>query len=80
VTDAGLRELRALKQLRTLSLDTPKATSAALKGLAALKQLRTLSIGYTTVTDADLGWLRRALPGCEIQTSQVGGLPHALAR
>ena len=42
VTDAGLKELVALKNLTTLNLGSTQVTDAGLKELAALKQLATL--------------------------------------
>ncbi|MCI0462651.1 MAG: hypothetical protein L0Z62_37355, partial [Gemmataceae bacterium] len=54
VTDAGLKELAALKHLQWLDLDQTKVTDAGLKELAALKQLQTLSLSRTKVTDAGL--------------------------
>ena len=54
VTDAGLKELAALKHLQTLRLNT-QVTDAGLKELAGLKGLQTLSLlGATKVTDAGL--------------------------
>jgi Leucine-rich repeat (LRR) protein len=54
VTDAGLKDLAALKQLRNLDLNSTKVTDAGLKDLAALKQLETLDLDNTKVTDAGL--------------------------
>src|SRR5262245_18163988 len=50
VTDAILKKLAALKQLRTLRLENTQVTDAGLKELAALKQLRTLDLWYAQVT------------------------------
>jgi hypothetical protein len=54
VTDADLKHLAALKQLRDLDLGLTQVTNAGLKHLAALKQLRDLDLGLTQVTDAGL--------------------------
>jgi len=56
VTDAGLKELAALKQLQSLNLiRCEKVTDAGLKELAALKQLQSLDLrGCDKVTDAGL--------------------------
>ena len=54
VTDAGLKELAGLKQLRTLNLWATKVTDAGLKGLAGLKQLQSLNLESTKVTGAGL--------------------------
>jgi hypothetical protein len=57
VTDAGLDQLKALTQLRTLTLNGTKVTDAGLKHLKGLTQLRTLTLNGTKVTDAGLGHL-----------------------
>ena len=41
MTDAGLKELRALKNLTSLALNSTKVTDAGLKELATLKNLTT---------------------------------------
>ena len=54
VTDAGLKELASLTQLRALHLGGTQVTDAGLKELASLTQLRMLDLGGTQVTDAGL--------------------------
>ena len=54
VTDAGLKELAALKNLASLYLDNTKVTDAGMKELAVLKNLTTLSLDRTQVTDAGI--------------------------
>ena len=55
VTDAGLKELAALKRLQELNLScAAQVTDAGLKELAALKSLQSLNLGGTEVTDAGL--------------------------
>jgi hypothetical protein len=55
VTDADLRHLADLPQLRILKLDAAtRITDAGLKELAGLKQLTDLGLGSTQVTDAGL--------------------------
>jgi len=55
VTDAGLKELSALKELKELDLHAcPGVTDAGLKNLVGLKELKTLYVGGTKVTDAGL--------------------------
>jgi Leucine-rich repeat (LRR) protein len=54
VTDAGLKELAGLKQLRWLDLTGVKVTDAGLKELDGLTQLQALQLGSTQVTDAGL--------------------------
>ncbi len=55
-TDAGMKELAALAQLRTLTLG--QTGNAGLNELAALEHLETLHILSTSVTDAGM----KALP------------------
>ena len=51
LTDAALRDLRALQGLQSLSLnDNTALTSASMKEIGQLKQLRWLSLGHTQVT------------------------------
>ena len=67
VTDAGLKELKDLKQLTTLDLDGTKVTDAGLKELKDLKQLTSLNLMNTEqVTDDGVADLQKALPGCKI--------------
>src|SRR5207237_1146037 len=66
VTDAGLKELKDLKQLTTLGLSHTQVTDAGLKELADLKQLTSLSLGSTKVTADGVADLQKALPGCKI--------------
>jgi Leucine-rich repeat (LRR) protein len=54
VTDAGLKDLAALKSLRRLYLGDTPVTNAGLKELAALKSLQSLDLHGTQVTDAGL--------------------------
>src|SRR5947209_6639917 len=58
VTDAGLKELKDLKQLTTLSLWGTKVTDAGLKELKDLKQLTTLNLFGTKVTGEGLKELK----------------------
>ena len=58
VTDAGLKELKDLKQLNTLDLYGTPVTDAGLKELADLKQLTTLNLSGTQVTNAGLKELK----------------------
>ena len=66
VTDAGVKELAALKNLTNLNLSFTKVTDAGVKELAALKNLTTLDLGETKVTDAGVKELQKALPKCKI--------------
>ena len=66
VTDAGLKELKHLKQLTSLNLSATAVTDAGLKELKHLKQLTTLNLAVTGVTDDGVADLQKALPGCKI--------------
>jgi internalin A len=50
----------------SLDLNGTPVTDAGLKELAALKNLTDLDLRNTEVTDAGLGYLRQALPSCQI--------------
>src|SRR5262245_2121566 len=55
VTDAGLKELAALKSLQSLHLRATQVTGAGLKELAALKSLQSLNLDLCKgLTDAGL--------------------------
>ena len=66
MTGAGLKELKALKQLHTLNLNNTQVTDAGLKELAPHKQLQILELGSTKVTDAGMRELKKALPSLRI--------------
>ncbi len=70
LTDAGMKELAALKNLRGLYLFYAPVTDAGLKELAALKELRALDLSNTQVTDAGL----KELAGLKsLQALNLGG-------
>ncbi|MCH8048250.1 MAG: hypothetical protein IID44_31530 [Planctomycetes bacterium] len=54
VTDAGLKQLAAMKSLRFLSLDSYAVTDAGLKELARSKSLQSLELSCPKVTEAGL--------------------------
>jgi Leucine-rich repeat (LRR) protein len=54
ITDAGLKELAGLKNLRWLVLRDTQITDAGLKELAGLQNLQRLDLGFTRITDAGL--------------------------
>jgi len=54
VTDAGLKGVAKLKQLKGLYLEGTEITDAALKEVAKLKQLNFLALNLTQITDAGL--------------------------
>jgi hypothetical protein len=59
ITDAGLKELKELKNLRRLQLaNNEDITDAGLKELSRLPELRFLDLGGTQVTDAGLKELK----------------------
>src|SRR5262249_44844721 len=58
VTDAGLKELKELKNLVFLSLSDTGVTDAGLKELKELKSLEALVLNDTLVTDAGLKELK----------------------
>ena len=66
VTDAGLKHLAGLKQLRALTLGGTKVTDKGLKHLAGLKQLRELILSGTKVTGKGKADLKKALPKLKI--------------
>ena len=66
VTDAGLKELSAFKNLKYLYLYGTNVTDAGLKELSALKNLTTLYLSRTQLTDAGIMELQKALPKCKI--------------
>ena len=66
VTDAGLKELSALKNLTNLHLGGTQVTDAGLKELSALTNLIELYLSGTKVTDAGIRELKKALPKCTI--------------
>jgi Leucine-rich repeat (LRR) protein len=67
VTDMGLRELGALKNLTWLDVRDTRVTDMGLKELAGLKNLATLLLQGTRVTDAGVAELPRTLPKCTIK-------------
>ena len=66
VTDAGVKDLAAVKSLKTLDLSGTKVSAAGLKELAALPNLTLLLVANTPVTAAEAKELKKALPKCEI--------------
>ena len=54
VTDAGLKEVAKLTQLKGLYLEGTEITDVALKEVAKLKHLNFLALNLTQITDAGL--------------------------
>ena len=63
VTDAGLVNLKSLKELKKLSLFQTQVTDAAIAHLKVLSKLESLLISGTKITDAGARELQRVLPG-----------------
>jgi Leucine-rich repeat (LRR) protein len=66
VTDAGLKELKGLKKLRTLILRGTRIRGEGLDDLKELKELYQLDLRGTQVTTGDIKALEEALPRCRI--------------
>ena len=66
MSDAGLKYLKGLTQLRALYLYRTKVSDAGLQHLAGLTQLNKLELGDTRVTAAGRKKLKQALPNCTI--------------
>jgi Leucine-rich repeat (LRR) protein len=65
MSDAGLRHLQNLPQLRKLSVEAP-VTDAGLAHLKALHQLEELSLKGSKVTDAGVQELQKALANVKV--------------
>jgi hypothetical protein len=59
ITDAGVANIRSLKNLQTLNLFRTQLTDDGLARLKNLKQLQTLLIGGTKVTDSGMVYVTR---------------------
>ena len=66
VTDAELKHLAGLQQLKALDLIGTKVTDAGLKHLVGLKQLQVLILDGTKVTAKGKADLKKALPNLKI--------------
>lgn len=66
LTDAGVKELVGLKQLKTLNLAGTQVTDAGVEQLRGLTKLRLLNLRDTKVTDEGVEKLQQALPKCKI--------------
>jgi len=62
VTDAAMKNVKGLKNLRELNLSGTKITDTGLEELKELKNLRELILDGTRVTDAGVEDLKKALP------------------
>ena len=70
-TDAGVKEVAALKNLTSLSLCHTKVTDAGVMQLAALKNLTTLDLSETKVTVEGVKELQKVLPECKIERGSL---------
>ncbi len=66
MSDAGLAELSAFKDLRMLSLDETEVTDEGLARLAGLAELRDLLVRCVAVTEAGTQRLQKSLPRCNV--------------
>ena len=67
ITDAGLVHLKGMRDLQQLDLMSTKVTDAGLIHLKPLTSLKQLVLdGCTTLTNAGVAELQRALPDCKI--------------
>ncbi len=66
MTDQGVKELAALKNLADLSLGQTQVTDAGLKELVALKSLTKLGLVESKVTPDGVKDFRQARPDCRV--------------
>lgn len=66
VTDAGLRHVAQLTEIRVVNLSDSQVTDAGLEQLRGLSNLRNLDVSDTHVTDEGAASLQLALPNCHI--------------
>ena len=67
VTNAGLKELKGLKNLQVLNLGSRNVTDAGLNDLKDLNNLQMLYLPSGGVTDAGIADLKKALPNVQIK-------------
>ena len=66
ITDAGLKHLRGMADLRFLDLSQTQVTDAGLKHLIGLKKLEGLGVHDTKVTEEGIQELKQALPRLQL--------------
>jgi len=66
ITNAVLKEVAKLQQLKRLYFNGAKITDAGLKDVAKLQQLTELYLHRTKITDAVVHELQKTLPRCKI--------------
>ena len=76
VTDAGMKTVGRLKELRRLSLVSTKVTDEGIQLLATCGKLEMVDLYDTKVTREGTAALRKALPNCVMTRSfSYGGIP-----
>ena len=75
ITDAGLRELAKLQNLKGLSLEDTKITDAGLKNVARLENLQDLWLHNTSITDVGLKEVAKMKQLKSVSMFTGGGAP-----
>ncbi|MHB1037842.1 MAG: leucine-rich repeat domain-containing protein [Pirellulales bacterium] len=73
-TAAGLKHLKGASKLEDLSLFKVHVARAEAEQLAQLSQLNWLMLDFTEIGDADVQYLRRALPNVQISVGTGAGI------
>jgi len=66
VTDAGLNEIKSIKNLTELSLSGNPVTDEGMKKLKELDKLKSLTLTRTSVTEKGVKEIKEALPNCRL--------------
>ena len=66
ITDAGLKEVAKLEQLKSLRIEGTQISDSGLKEVAKLKHLTGLNLAGTKVTKPAVADLKKALPKLKI--------------
>jgi hypothetical protein len=74
VTDAGLKHLEKMTDLRDWGLFGTSVSDAGLAHLAGLRSLQSVELGDTRVTDAGVQELQKALPDAKIFHGRMSSL------
>ena len=70
VTDAGIKHLISVPNLRWVNLNGCQVTDASIRDIIRIPRLEVLFIEKTEITERGVGLLRRALPGCSIHETK----------
>jgi hypothetical protein len=76
VTDAGLRHLRGLKDLRELSLDSALVSGKGIEHLKVFPNLKVLNLYHTLVGEPAYEDLKSHYADCEIIWDRDSALPN----